>query len=96
MKDLIADFGKQHGVCKQVITDYVIGFLDENLQSSDPGDPYCFTEDEESDDNKDGVDENDDDNEEDEIDEEDEEDCSSGEDGMAWRRRAWTTSDVRV
>ena len=73
MEDLIADFGRQHGVCGDALTNYVGGFLHKRLFSGDGLDTYYPLEEEKSDTDEDGEDEND---------EDDEEDDSSDEDGM--------------
>ena len=62
---LIADFGRQHGVCEQALAEHVSGFLHKRLYGGDGFDLYHTTDDGGSEDNEDGEDESDDDNEED-------------------------------
>jgi len=40
VEDVIAKFGRQHGVCGQALTGYVVGFLHRRLHSGDGNDPY--------------------------------------------------------
>jgi hypothetical protein len=58
VEDLIAGFGRRHGVCGDALTNYVGGFL-HRLFSGDRLDPYYPLEEEQSDTKKDGEDEND-------------------------------------
>jgi hypothetical protein len=44
VEDDIAEFGRQHEVCGQALTDYVIGYLYKRLNSGDGGDPYYPSE----------------------------------------------------
>ena len=37
VEDAIADFGREHGICPQALTDYVIGALYERINGSDDG-----------------------------------------------------------
>ena len=54
----IADFGVQHGIYGQALTDYVSGALYERINGSDDGgDPYCPSEGDEMVDWSDGRDE---------------------------------------
>ena len=40
VEDLIADFGRRHGVCSDALTNYVGGFLHKRLFSGDGSDTY--------------------------------------------------------
>ena len=79
VEDLIADFGRRHGVRGDALTGYVGGFLHKRLFSGDGLDTYYPSEEEQLDTNEDGEDEND---------EDDEEDDSSDEDGMTVEERS--------
>ena len=57
VEDAIAKFGRQHGVCGQALTEYVIGFLHRRLHSGDVNDSYYPSGGNESEDNKEGEDE---------------------------------------
>jgi hypothetical protein len=74
VEDLIANFGRRHGVCCDALNNYVGGFLCERLYGGDRLDTYHPSEGEQS-----GTDEG----EEDGNDEDDEKDDSSDEGGMA-------------
>ena len=41
---MFAEFGVQHGIGGQALTDYVIGYLYKRLNSGDGGDPYYPSE----------------------------------------------------
>ena len=73
VEDLIANFGRRHGVCGDALTNYVGSFLRERLYGGDGLDTYHTSEEEQSGTNE---------GEEDENDEDDEEDDSSNEGGM--------------
>ena len=73
VEDLIANFGRRHGVRGDALTYYVVGILHHRLSGGDGLDTYHPSEEEQSSTNK---------GEEDEIDEGDEEDDSSSEGGL--------------
>jgi hypothetical protein len=57
VEDAIAEFGLQHGVCRNALSSYVQGFLYCRLHLGDGQDPYYSSEDVDSDDDKEGEDE---------------------------------------
>ena len=73
VEDLIANFGRRHGVGSDALTYYVGGILHDRVFGGDGLDTYCPSEEEQS-----GTDKG----EEDENDEDDEEDDSSSEGGL--------------
>ena len=66
VKDAIAEFGMQHGVCRNALSSHVQGFLYRRLYEDDGQDPHYTLEDVESeDDEEEEDDENDDEGSED-------------------------------
>ena len=66
VKNTIAGFGLQHGVCRDALSSHVQGFLCRRLYEGDGQEPYYSSEDVESDDNEEGDNETDDEGSEDE------------------------------
>jgi hypothetical protein len=60
VKVAIAEFGMQHGVCRNALLSHVQVFLSRRLYEGDGQDPYYSLEDVELEDGEDGKDENDD------------------------------------
>ena len=83
VKGAIAEFGMQHGVCRNALSSYVQRFLYRRLYEDGWRDPYYSSEDVESEDNKEGDDENEDKGSEDkeDLDNDKDGDSDSGEEG---------------
>jgi hypothetical protein len=74
VEDLIANFGRRHGVCRDALTNYVGGFLHERLFGGDGLDTYHPSEEEQSSLNE---------SEEDEVDEDDDDNDRGSEGGLS-------------
>jgi hypothetical protein len=56
VKGAIAEFGMQHGVCRDALSSHVQGFLYRRFYEGDGQDPYYSSEDLESEDDEEGED----------------------------------------